>query len=203
MAYRAPTLGGVRPAKIDSALSSDAMGRRKSRSARLKLRSTRRTPMPISDSVDNYLKAIYQLAGDDGWVAPSQIAARLEIASSSVTGMLQRLGEGLPAQVEYRKGRGARLTPRGRVRAVEMVRHHRLLELYLYQELGTRWTKSTQKPRRWSMRSRKSWKTDWRPRWATLPSIPTVIPFLRRTGRSKRFGPDRCLIWRWARQPQW
>lgn len=92
--------------------------------------------MPISDSVDDYLKALFQLAGEDGWVAPSQIAGRLGIASSSVTAMLQRLGEGETPHIEYWKGRGARLTPEGRARAVEMVRHHRLIELYLHQELG-------------------------------------------------------------------
>lgn len=92
--------------------------------------------MAIPESVDDYLKAIYQLADDDGWVASSRIAARLEIKSSSVTGMLQRLSEVVPAPIEYRRRRGARLTPQGQVRAIEMVRHHRLLELYLHQELG-------------------------------------------------------------------
>ena len=96
----------------------------------------RRTAMPISDSVDDYLKALYQLAGEDGWVGTSQIAERLGITSSSVTAMLQRLSEGESPHVEYRKGRGARLTAEGRTRAVEMVRHHRLIELYLHQELG-------------------------------------------------------------------
>ena len=50
--------------------------------------------------------------------------------------MLQRLGEGESPRAEYRKCRGARLTVEGRTRAVEMVRHHRLIELYLRQELG-------------------------------------------------------------------
>ena len=92
--------------------------------------------MLISDSVDDYLKAIYQLADDDGWAAPSHIAARLGIASSSVTAMIQRLAEGDAAHVEYRKGHGARLTTPGRTRAIEMIRHHRLIELYLHEELG-------------------------------------------------------------------
>lgn len=92
--------------------------------------------MPISDSVDDYLKALYQLADEDGWVSTSQIADRLKITSSSVTAMLQRLSERETPHVEYRKGRGARLTAEGRSRAVEMVRHHRLIELYLHQELG-------------------------------------------------------------------
>jgi len=92
--------------------------------------------MAISESVDDYLKAIYQLADDGGWVTSSRIAARLEINSSSVTGMLQRLSEVVPAPIEYRRRRGARLTAHGQVRAIEMIRHHRLIELYLHRELG-------------------------------------------------------------------
>jgi DtxR family transcriptional regulator, Mn-dependent transcriptional regulator len=88
-------------------------------------------------AVEDYLKAIYQLAPDGEAVGTSAIAERLGIAPGSVTGMLKRLGrEGL---VEHERYQGARLTPAGRREAVRMIRRHRVLELFLVEVLGFTW----------------------------------------------------------------
>jgi DtxR family transcriptional regulator, Mn-dependent transcriptional regulator len=88
-------------------------------------------------AVEDYLKAIYQLAPDGEAVGTSAIAERLGIAPGSVTGMLKRLGrEGL---VEHERYQGARLTPGGRREALRMIRRHRVLELFLVEVLGFTW----------------------------------------------------------------
>lgn len=93
-----------------------------------------------SESVDDYLKAILELGGaDDDRVTTNALAERLGIRTPSVTGMLQRLALQRPALVQYEKHRGARLTPAGRRRAWELVRHHRLLELFLHDVLKYSW----------------------------------------------------------------
>lgn len=90
-----------------------------------------------TESVDDYLKAIYTLSGDERrWVFGSELAARLEIAPASVTNMLQKLSVQPKSFVDYRRGEGVRLTSSGRRRALEIVRHHRLVETFLFEVLG-------------------------------------------------------------------
>jgi len=92
-----------------------------------------------SGAVQDYLKAIYQLGGARGDVPTSALAERLELTPGSVSAMLRRLDEqGLVSHVRYR---GVRLTERGTREAVEMIRHHRLLELYLAKVVGMPWDK--------------------------------------------------------------
>ncbi len=91
-----------------------------------------------STSVQDYVKVIYGLAE---WhaapVTPARIAKRLNVANSSVTGMLAKLvRQGL---VEYTPYSPVQLTPAGRGLALTMVRRHRLLETFLCQELGYDW----------------------------------------------------------------
>jgi DtxR family transcriptional regulator, Mn-dependent transcriptional regulator len=93
----------------------------------------------VSEAVDDYLKAIYALAGDDGRATTASIAEKLSVAPASVTGMLRKLSEQSPAWVDYEKHRGATLTDDGRRRALEVIRHHRLIELFLHETLGYRW----------------------------------------------------------------
>jgi DtxR family transcriptional regulator, Mn-dependent transcriptional regulator len=89
-----------------------------------------------SESIDDYLKAILELAGaQDSRVTTNALAARLAVRTPSVTGMLQKLASQRPALVLYEKHRGVRLTAAGRRRAWELVRHHRLLELFLHDVL--------------------------------------------------------------------
>ena len=89
-----------------------------------------------TESVDNYLKAIFTLAGpDEERVTSTALAERLGVAPASVTNMLQKLAASPSPLVEYERRRGVRLSLAGRRRALEIVRHHRLLEAFLYEVL--------------------------------------------------------------------
>jgi DtxR family transcriptional regulator, Mn-dependent transcriptional regulator len=93
-----------------------------------------------SESVDDYLKAILELGGaEDSRVTTNALAQRLDVRTPSVTGMLQKLANQCPALVVYEKHHGARLTAAGKRRAWELVRHHRLLELFLHDVLKYSW----------------------------------------------------------------
>jgi len=95
---------------------------------------------PTSESVDDYLKAILELGGaEDSRVTTNALAERLGVRTPSVTGMLQKLAAQRPALILYEKHRGARLTAAGKRRAWELVRHHRLLELFLHDVLKYSW----------------------------------------------------------------
>jgi len=88
-------------------------------------------------SQEDYLKALYQLRGDERPVPTRDLAERLGISSPSVSEMVSRLSaKGL---VEHDRYRGQQLTREGRKVALELVRHHRLLEMFLVQVLGYGW----------------------------------------------------------------
>ena len=95
----------------------------------------------LTDSIQDYLKSIYVLTAEGGSASTTALAARLGIAPASVTGMLQRLAGSEPPLVSYRKHQGATLTPEGRRAALEVIRHHRLLEAWLVNDLGYSWDK--------------------------------------------------------------
>src|SRR5437588_8829107 len=85
----------------------------------------------------DYLKALYLLGGDGRPVPTRDLAQRLGISSPSVSEMVTRLSaQGL---VEHDRYRGQQLTPHGRKVALELVRHHRLLEVFLVRVLGYSW----------------------------------------------------------------
>ncbi|MGH8570121.1 MAG: metal-dependent transcriptional regulator, partial [Gammaproteobacteria bacterium] len=87
--------------------------------------------------MEDYLKSIYHLTSQGGFATTSDIAGMLEIAPPSVSGMMKRLSEtGLIEHVPYR---GVQLTPQGRRAALQMIRRHRILEVYLTQQLGYDW----------------------------------------------------------------
>jgi DtxR family Mn-dependent transcriptional regulator len=89
-----------------------------------------------TESVDNYLKAIFVLGGqEEERVTSNALAERLGVAPSSITNMLQKLASCSPALVEYERHRGVRLSSAGRRRALEVLRHHRLIETFLYEVL--------------------------------------------------------------------
>jgi DtxR family transcriptional regulator, Mn-dependent transcriptional regulator len=82
----------------------------------------------------DYLKALYHLQGDRRPVPTSELAQRLRISAASVSEMVGRLSDrGLVLHDRYR---GQQLTEEGRAMALELVRHHRLLEMFLVQVLG-------------------------------------------------------------------
>ncbi len=87
----------------------------------------------LSQAIQDYLKTIYKLE-EDGTVSTTAIAKELNISGASVTGMLKRLAS--MKLVDYNSYKGVRLTNEGRKIALEIIRHHRLLELYLREALG-------------------------------------------------------------------
>jgi DtxR family Mn-dependent transcriptional regulator len=92
----------------------------------------------LSVSVQDYAKAIYALAQRTGGsVSTSALAERLGVSAASASAMVKRLGAlGLARRRPYR---GVTLTPAGERVALEVIRHHRLLELYLAEALGMSW----------------------------------------------------------------
>ena|SRR5437016_1797405 len=87
-----------------------------------------------SAAVEDYAKAIYRLELRDGSASTNDLATVLDVRPGSVSGMLRKLSSlGL---VEHERYRGVRLTDRGRRVALEVIRHHRLLELFLVENLG-------------------------------------------------------------------
>jgi DtxR family transcriptional regulator, Mn-dependent transcriptional regulator len=96
------------------------------------------TDQTTSSSVGDYIKAIWELAGEPQEGASTKdIAARLSVAPASVTNMLIRLQErGL---VQYERYRGALLTDDGRAEALRLIRRHRLIETFLLEHLGYSW----------------------------------------------------------------
>lgn len=92
----------------------------------------------ITPAMEDYLKAIYTLQQQEGGVSTSLLGERLGgFKPGSVTGMLKRLAE--LQLVTYTRYQGVRLTETGQKIALEVIRHHRLLELYLVEALGYSW----------------------------------------------------------------
>ena len=91
----------------------------------------------LTGQAEDYLKVIYEIERDGEAAATTAIAERLHIAPASVSGMVRRLArQGLVTVERYR---GARLTPKGRRVALQMIRRHRVLESYLVTRLGYGW----------------------------------------------------------------
>ena len=92
----------------------------------------------LSESIENYAKAIYALEERDGEaVTNNALAERLHVTPASASSMVKKLDElGLVTHVPYK---GVKLTDSGRRVALEVLRHHRLLELYLAESLGVPW----------------------------------------------------------------
>ena len=98
--------------------------------------TARRQGSGNTESVDNYLKAILSLGGmDERRVTSKSLADRLGVAPASVTNMLQKLAAAVAPLVVYERHRGVQLSAAGRRRALEVVRHHRLIETFLYEIL--------------------------------------------------------------------
>ena len=93
-----------------------------------------------TESVDDYLKAILELTGPSAErVTSNALAAHLEVRAASVTGMLRKLAAQRPSFVKYEKHYGVRLSEQGKRRALEVQRHHRLLERFLHDVLDFSW----------------------------------------------------------------
>lgn len=94
--------------------------------------------LPSSAAIQDYAKAIYVLAErNTGPVGTSELAARLAVSPASVSAMIKRLSEmGIISHTPYR---GVELTERGKRIALEVIRHHRLLELFLHETFDMPW----------------------------------------------------------------
>lgn len=93
--------------------------------------------MSLSQSVEDYLKVIYQLETEGPGATTNNIAEMMEVSSASVTNMLKRLAR--LNLIEHTSYKGAKLTEAGCKIALEILRHHRLLELYLKEIMGYGW----------------------------------------------------------------
>ena len=92
-----------------------------------------------SESEENYLRAIWKLAGDDdsNWIPTGLVAERVGVSPPSATSMVQQLCD--RGWLDHKRYHGVRLTSEGRELAVQTVRRHRILETYLSEILGVPW----------------------------------------------------------------
>jgi DtxR family transcriptional regulator, Mn-dependent transcriptional regulator len=88
----------------------------------------------LTDAIQDYLKAIYKLQEGEAPVAVTSLAKEQGVAAGSASEMVKKLAA--LDLVEHKPYRGIRLTPAGERVALEVIRHHRLLELYLAETLG-------------------------------------------------------------------
>lgn len=93
----------------------------------------------INISQENYLTAIYRNLNEEGEIKPNLLAAKLEISNAAVTDMLRKLSR--DGFVDYKKYKGVRLTDEGKSYAKNMLRRHRIWEVFLHQSLGMSWDK--------------------------------------------------------------
>ncbi|MBI1387477.1 MAG: metal-dependent transcriptional regulator [bacterium] len=91
----------------------------------------------IGSAGEDYLKAIYRLSQQGESVSLASVAQQMEVSPAAATKMMKRLCSLRLA--EYSRSGGAKLTGAGRRVALELIRHHRLIEMYLMKALGYRW----------------------------------------------------------------
>ncbi len=90
-------------------------------------------------SKEDYLSAIYKYQNQDGEIKANKIAEKLQISNAAVTDMLKKLSK--DGYIEYKKYKGIRLTEEGEQYARNMVRRHRIWEVFLNQVVGFPWNK--------------------------------------------------------------
>ena len=93
----------------------------------------------LTQSIEDYLKAIYEITRAETRASTNEMAKYLDVTPASITGMIQKLADTDPPLVNYQKHRGVNLTSEGEKVALETIRHHRLLEMFLHQILGYPW----------------------------------------------------------------
>ena len=98
-------------------------------------------------AVEDYLKTIYEIQSQQGKVATTVLAERMDVASASVTGMVKKLAD--MHLVVYERYQGVTLTEAGEKIALEVIRHHRLVELYLAEALGVPWDQVHDEAEKW------------------------------------------------------
>lgn len=142
-----------------------------------------------SEAIEDYLKAIYEIQRRHGNVATTALADWLDISPASVTNMLKKLAEmGLVARKPYK---GVSLTEMGHRAALEIIRHHRLLESFLAEKLGVPWDEVHDHAESWEHALSETVEAridavldypDFNPHGAPIPTLdgsvtyPNVIP---------------------------
>ena len=100
-----------------------------------------------TSAVEDYLKAVYEVGRTEEKVTTSALAERLEVSPASVTGMIKKLAE--MKLVTHERYHGVALTKAGRRTAIEVIRHHRLVETYLHETLGVPWDQVHAEAEKW------------------------------------------------------
>ena len=90
-----------------------------------------------TESIEDYLKAIYDIQKEKGKVSTNSLSEKLNVAPASVTSMIKKLS--LKKLLTHKRYQGVKLTKAGQRIALEVIRHHRLIELYLQEALGVPW----------------------------------------------------------------
>jgi DtxR family Mn-dependent transcriptional regulator len=93
----------------------------------------------LTQSVEDYLKAVYEVTQKEGRASTTRLSEYLDVTPASVTGMIKKLAKTSPPLLEYQKHQGVLLTEEGLKIALEVIRHHRLLELFLHKILNYPW----------------------------------------------------------------
>ncbi len=101
----------------------------------------------LSQSIEDYLKAIYEIETSKGKVSTSALSEKLDVSPASVTSMIKKLSE--KKLITHKRYQGVKLTSAGEKIALEIIRHHRLVELYLKEALGVPWDKVHQEAEKW------------------------------------------------------
>ena len=91
----------------------------------------------MTTAEENYLKAIYKLSKSGDLVSTNNIASQMSTSAASVTDMIKRLAE--KNMVIYEKYKGVELSDQGRLKATQMIRNHRLWEVFLVEKLSFTW----------------------------------------------------------------
>jgi DtxR family Mn-dependent transcriptional regulator len=100
-----------------------------------------------TQAVEDYLKAIYELQRQEGRVSTTSLSNRMEVTAASATGMIKKLAK--LNLVTYEPYQGVELTNAGETIALEVIRHHRLIEQYLAKALGVPWDQVDAEADKW------------------------------------------------------
>jgi len=100
-----------------------------------------------TESIEDYLKAIYEIQKEQRKVSTNSLSEELNVAPASVTSMIKKLSE--KKLITHKRYQGVKLTKAGQMISLEVIRHHRLIELYLAEALGVPWDQVHEEAEKW------------------------------------------------------